>query len=175
MKETVDEIRTTLLRDERVVHAIQHRAYEIWVLRGRQEGRAEEDWRLAENEVVGFLIEQELRNAVDQPAFADDVVEVADVVVIATPFATEDIAPEPIPEADLIIVAEVTTPAEGKAKKPRTRSTTKSTTQSKRLGKTATEGDRKATPAKKTVPAKKATTKKAASKKSTKPDQPLAE
>jgi hypothetical protein len=63
MKETRDEIRARLLRDENVIQNIRFRAYEIWVLRGRVDGRQAEDWALSENEVVNFLIEHELKKA----------------------------------------------------------------------------------------------------------------
>ena len=33
---------------------IRERAYELYVTRGKQPGRAEEDWRLAEEEVRGI-------------------------------------------------------------------------------------------------------------------------
>lgn len=186
MKETVEEIRARLLGDERVLQAIQQRAYEIWILRGRQHGRAEEDWRLAENEVIGFLIEQELRKpaevaSVEVAAIVDPIMdanlseaggevvavvveEVVEEVVVSTPL---DITPTPIPEADVVIPAEAT----AVEKKPRKRA---ATTAKAATAKRATS--RAAKPAvKKTSAARKpATTKRASAKKSPKNDQPPA-
>ena len=105
MNVTVEEIRARLLSDDRIQYSIQQRAYEIWILRGRQHGRADEDWRLAENEVVGFLIEQELRRAADAALPAGDTIEVTEIAVVSNPL---DITPELIPEADLIITSEPT-------------------------------------------------------------------
>src|SRR5262245_34181105 len=82
MKETREEIRARLLREDSVLKAIQMRAYEIWQLRGRYEGRAKEDWLLAENEVLGYLTEQELRKAdFEEPTISEVIV----VEEVATP------------------------------------------------------------------------------------------
>src|ERR1051325_3368353 len=67
MKETQAEIRARLWRDENVQKAIELRAYEIWILRGRQDGRHHEDWFLAENEVLNYLVEEELRRLAEAP------------------------------------------------------------------------------------------------------------
>ena len=136
MKETVEEIRARLLSDDRVQYSIQQRAYEIWLLRGRQHGRADEDWRLAENEVVGFLIEKELRRPVDMAPLTDDIVEVTEIAVVSTPL---DITPVLIPEADLIISSEPTIPLAPpagtvKGRKPGTRTTKKAAPKAAKVG-----------------------------------------
>jgi hypothetical protein len=68
MKESREEIRARLLRDSNVIENIQLRAYEIWILRGRVDGRHQEDWALAENEVLSFLVELELKKAPEETA-----------------------------------------------------------------------------------------------------------
>ena len=175
MKETVDEIRFRLLHDENVRHSIQHRAYEIWILRGRQHGRSDEDWALAENEIISFLIEQALKKPDTLPEAADDVIEVTEIAVVATPL---DITPEPIAEADVIIIDEpVATVADGAAeiaegKKPRKRAATSAPRKA-----AAKEGSARKPAAKKTTAttAKKPAAKKATGKKASKPELPTAE
>lgn len=61
-RESIDELRERLLRDDQVLDMIRMRAYEIYQMRGNEPGREAEDWFLAEVEVIGFLIDQESRN-----------------------------------------------------------------------------------------------------------------
>lgn len=62
-RESTEELRERLLRDEEVRSMIAMRAYEIYKLRGQEPGRQAEDWFQAENEVLRFLIEEESRRA----------------------------------------------------------------------------------------------------------------
>ena len=62
-RESIEELRQRLLRDNQVQEMISMRAYEIYRLRGSQPGREAEDWFQAENEILGFLIEEESRIA----------------------------------------------------------------------------------------------------------------
>ncbi len=170
MIEPIEILRARLLSNDDVLRAIQMRAYEIWILRGRQYGRDHEDWLLAENEILNYLIEKELKNNAEQPTAegtlaeilspTDEVIEIVEVEVVATPL---DITPEPIPEADIIIAAPV---EDSDAKKTRKRPSTKAATT--RKPRAVKEGV-----AKKTAAAKKPTTRKPASKKSAKPEQPV--
>jgi hypothetical protein len=61
-RESIDELRERLLRDDQVLDMIRMRAYEIYQMRGNEPGHEAEDWFLAEVEVIGFLIDQESRN-----------------------------------------------------------------------------------------------------------------
>ena len=166
MNVTVEEIRARLLSDDRIQYSIQQRAYEIWILRGRQHGRADEDWRLAENEVVGFLIEQELRRAADAALPAGDTIEVTEIAVVSNPL---DITPELIPEADLIITSEPTiapeTPAESVKRKKTAAGTAKKSTA--KVTKAASESPKKRS----TTAASKSPAKKTSKLKSAKSDQ----
>ena len=54
--ENFEEFRERLLEDQDVQEMIQVRAYEIFVLRGRQPGNETRDWLQAEEEVLAFLI-----------------------------------------------------------------------------------------------------------------------
>jgi hypothetical protein len=56
----MEDMRQRLLRDEEVQSMIAMRAYEIYVSRGAEPGREAEDWFQAENEIIGFLIAEEL-------------------------------------------------------------------------------------------------------------------
>ena len=178
MIEPRETLRARLLSNEDVLRAIQMRAYEIWILRGRQYGRDHEDWMLAENEIINYLIEQELKNNLGQTAMAeaasatlspsDEIVEIVEVEVVATPM---DITPDLIPEADVVIEA-VALVEEVEPKKPRKRAATKTATPT-RKPRVVKEGAEKKTTAKKTTAAKKTTTRKTVSKKSAKPDQPV--
>jgi hypothetical protein len=58
-RESIDELRERLLRDERVLDMIRMRAYEIYQMRGETPGHEAEDWFRAEVEVIGFIIDQE--------------------------------------------------------------------------------------------------------------------
>src|SRR5262249_50598301 len=124
--------------------AIQMRAYEIWQLRGRYDGRAKEDWLLAENEVLGYLTEQELRKAdFEEPKISEVIVveEVATperiletrieeepvMVESEIPVAVAEITPETI--AEMPITAE--TPLAAPEKKTRKRATTAKTSTTK--------------------------------------------
>jgi len=60
-RESIDELRERLLRDDQVLDMIRMRAYEIYQMRGNEPGREAEDWFMAEVEVIGFLIDQESR------------------------------------------------------------------------------------------------------------------
>jgi hypothetical protein len=152
MEESREEIRARLLRDSNVIENIQLRAYEIWILRGRVDGRQQEDWALAENEVLNFLVEQELKKALETPA--TPAVEVA---------AVEETTAETA-EAGPVKKAR-------KAAAPKT-ATAKTTTRKKAATAEATEPADKKAAAKKPA-AKRTTTKKAASKKSAKTEQPV--
>jgi hypothetical protein len=178
MIEPIEALRARLLSSEDVLKAIQMRAYEIWLLRGRQHGRDHEDWMLAENEIINYLIERELRSQSQQPVAEepitaplfsnDEVIEIVEVEVVATPV---DISPEPIPEAD--VFAETAAPVEEpEAKIPGKRAANKTTTTT-RKPRAVKEGAEKKTAAKKSSAVKKTTTRKTASKKSAKPDQPV--
>jgi hypothetical protein len=61
-RESIEELRERLLREDQVLEMIRLRAYEIYQMRGNEPGREAEDWFLAEVEVIGFLIDQESRN-----------------------------------------------------------------------------------------------------------------
>jgi hypothetical protein len=56
----MEDMRQRLLRDEEVQSMIAMRAYEIYVSRGADPGKETEDWFQAENEIIGFLIAEEL-------------------------------------------------------------------------------------------------------------------
>lgn len=58
-RESLEELRKRLLQEERVLEMISVRAYEIFEMRGFQEGGAAQDWFDAENEVLAFLIANE--------------------------------------------------------------------------------------------------------------------
>lgn len=151
MKESIEEIRARLLRDRNVIENIQVRAYEIWILRGRIEGRQHEDWLLAENEVLNFLVEQELKQASQEsPA------------PVAEPAAVEETPAEP---------AAVKKPR--KAAAPKSAATKSS---SRKKAATADAGEAAELLIKKAAVKKPAATlsatKKAASKKSAKREQP---
>lgn len=67
-RESIDELRERLLREDRVLDMIRMRAYEIYQLRGNEPGREAEDWFQAEIEVIRFLIDHESRNQTDDTA-----------------------------------------------------------------------------------------------------------
>jgi hypothetical protein len=88
-RESIDELRERLLRDDQVLDMIRMRAYEIYQMRGNEPGREAEDWFLAEVEVIGFLIDQESRN----------LPEVDDSAISAKPEASQQpVAPAPVEE-----------------------------------------------------------------------------
>jgi hypothetical protein len=60
-RESLDELRERLLRDEHAQELIRMRAFEIYKLRGGQPGGEAHDWFQAESEVMTFLIEEEAR------------------------------------------------------------------------------------------------------------------
>ena len=66
-RESTEELRRRLLRDERVRELISRRAYEIYVMRGGKPGGEGQDWFQAESEILAILIEEESRRA-DEPA-----------------------------------------------------------------------------------------------------------
>jgi hypothetical protein len=151
MKETHEEIRARLLRDHNVIENIQVRAYEIWILRGRIDGRQHEDWMLAENEVLNFLVEQEMKRAAEEslPPAAEEV-------------AMVETTTETGPQTEAAPV-----------KKPRKAAAPKAaTTRSKAAGAAKGEAKESAKPAtaKKTA-AKRTATRKTTDKKSAKADQ----
>jgi hypothetical protein len=66
-KDSLEELRERLLREERVQQMVQARAYEIYEVRGGQPGFEAHDWLQAEGEVLAFLIAQESRLEDEQP------------------------------------------------------------------------------------------------------------
>jgi Protein of unknown function (DUF2934) len=62
-RESTEELRRRLLRDERVRELITRRAYEIYVMRGGKPGGEGHDWFQAESEILSILIEEESRRA----------------------------------------------------------------------------------------------------------------
>lgn len=88
MKESREEIRARLLRDSNVIENIQLRAYEIWIIRGRVDGRHHEDWSLAENEVLNFLVEHELRKASEETVAPVETVAATETQEVAAPVET---------------------------------------------------------------------------------------
>jgi hypothetical protein len=58
-KESLEDLRERLLRDEHAQQLIRMRAFEIYRLRGEQPGGEAHDWFQAETEVITFLIEEE--------------------------------------------------------------------------------------------------------------------
>ncbi|HVG22187.1 MAG TPA: DUF2934 domain-containing protein [Blastocatellia bacterium] len=62
-RESTEELRQRLLRDERVRELISRRAYEIYVMRGGKPGGESHDWFQAESEILSILIEEESRRA----------------------------------------------------------------------------------------------------------------
>ena len=58
-RESLEELRERLLRDEHAQELIRMRAFEIYKLRGGQPGGEAHDWFQAESEVLTFLIEEE--------------------------------------------------------------------------------------------------------------------
>ena len=60
-RESIEDMRRRLLRDEQVQDLIKMRAYEIYQLRGSQPGQDAENWFRAENEILTFLIQEEAR------------------------------------------------------------------------------------------------------------------
>src|SRR5215813_9922573 len=121
MKETREEIRARLLHDDNVIRTIQMRAYEIWQIRGRYDGRAQEDWMLAENEVLSFLLEQEARKAAETAATPE--VGTAEVVVVDEAIVSEPV----IEEAPVAVLSEIETAPEPKPRKRAAKATTEKT------------------------------------------------
>jgi hypothetical protein len=66
-RESIEELRARLLRDPEVQTMIRMRAYEIYRIRGEAPGRQAEDWFQAQGEVLEFLIEEESRQAAEDP------------------------------------------------------------------------------------------------------------
>ncbi|MGA9773508.1 MAG: DUF2934 domain-containing protein [Blastocatellia bacterium] len=66
-RESIEELRARLLRDPEVQSMIRMRAYEIYRIRGQEPGRQAEDWFQAQGEVLKFLIEEESRQAGEDP------------------------------------------------------------------------------------------------------------
>lgn len=143
MQETREAIRARLLHDANVQRAIQMRAYEIWQLRGRYDGRSKEDWMLAENEVLSFLTEQEMKKANADAATQELVVtevEIVEEVIVVEPAIIAVVEETPVAVAAEIeaapvaetVTEETSTPAEipemGIVLKPVKRTTGEATT-----------------------------------------------
>ena len=64
-RESLEELRERLLRDEHAQELIRMRAFEIYRLRGEQPGGEAHDWFQAESEVLTFLIEEESSRPTD--------------------------------------------------------------------------------------------------------------
>jgi len=58
-KDSLQELRDRLLREDKVQHMIRVRAYEIYRMRGPQPGAPASDWFQAESEVLSFLLANE--------------------------------------------------------------------------------------------------------------------
>lgn len=156
MKESREEIRDRLSRDSNVIENIQLRAYEIWILRGRVDGRQHEDWALAENEVLNFLVEHELKKALEEPA-APEVT------------AVEEATAEAAPQAEAAPVKKTR-----KAAVPKTagaKTTTRKKAATAETAEAAQAAGKKATAAK--PAATRTTTRKVAGKKAAKTEQPV--
>ena len=69
-RESLDELRERLLRNEHAQELIRMRAFELYKLRGGHSGGEAHDWFQAESEVLTFLIEGESRRAGDSAAAA---------------------------------------------------------------------------------------------------------
>ena len=59
--ESIEDLRSRLLKDEIVQEMISRRAYEIYQMRGSQPGHDAENWFRAENEILTVLIQEESR------------------------------------------------------------------------------------------------------------------
>jgi hypothetical protein len=181
MNETLEEIRARLWHDANVQKAIQLRAYEIWILRGRTEGRHHEDWFLAENEVLNFLVEEEAKRLSDaEEGIIEEVKEIIEEIAAAE---NEGMIIEPVIVAEYVIEegapvleADVTPAALAPEKKTRKRAATKAkaTKIPSKKATAADSGDQK-TASSKSASKRTTTTRKAASKKNAKPDQPVAD
>jgi hypothetical protein len=62
-RESLEELRERLLRNEHAQELIRMRAFEIYKLRGGVSGSEAHDWFQAESEVLTFLIDEESRRA----------------------------------------------------------------------------------------------------------------
>jgi hypothetical protein len=71
-RESTEELRQRLLRDERVRELISRRAYEIYVMRGGRPGGESQDWFQAESEIISILIEEESLRAAESNETNDD-------------------------------------------------------------------------------------------------------
>jgi len=69
-RESLEELRERLLRDEHAQELIRMRAFEIYKLRGGHPGGEAHDWFQAESEVLTFLIDEESRRPADLNASA---------------------------------------------------------------------------------------------------------
>jgi len=58
-KDDLQELRERLLREDKVQYMIRVRAYEIYRMRGAQQGAPTSDWFQAESEVLSFLLANE--------------------------------------------------------------------------------------------------------------------
>jgi hypothetical protein len=64
-RESTEELRQRLLKDERVRDLISRRAYEIYLMRGGRPGGEAHDWFQAESEIISILIEEESLGSVE--------------------------------------------------------------------------------------------------------------
>lgn len=67
-KESLEELRERLIRDERVRQMIKVRAYELYQMRGHQLGGPAQDWFQAEDEILAFLIADESQRVDEKEA-----------------------------------------------------------------------------------------------------------
>jgi hypothetical protein len=166
-RESIEDMRRRLLRDEQVQDLIKMRAYEIYQLRGSQPGQDAENWFRAENEILTFLIQEEARGesyshdlgpSEEGPAFEPQTTpEIADRLD-QTPGQLAEERAESQSALGVWSPAEPASaePAPSTEKKTRSRSTSKSAEPRKRKSAEPKEGAEKK-PAARRVSSKKAT------------------
>jgi hypothetical protein len=95
-RESTEELRQRLLRDERVRELISRRAYEIYVMRGGHPGGEGHDWFQAESDILSILIEEESRRASESTGTSDsdETSEPVDETSVASPVAESLGVPE---------------------------------------------------------------------------------
>jgi hypothetical protein len=167
----LEDMRQRLLRDEEVQSMIAMRAYEIYVNRGAQPGREAEDWFQAENEIIGFLIAEELgkglepyeqkpvtrkKAAITSPKVQRKTALDPEVGPVEEAAPAQDLSPVSVQEK----AVPKANPSKVKTDKPNSARATKAAVS----GKTSAAPKNKPTPAEPTAP-KKASAKKAASAK----------
>ena len=67
-KESIEELRARLMKDDQVVTMIRMRAFEIYQGRGGRVGNSQHDWLQAENEILSYLIREEASLTAGAPA-----------------------------------------------------------------------------------------------------------